>query len=262
MFQHKPELQSDYYEHLWVDVKSGNISFAINAFYRPPNETAESHSLFLETSENILQKLSNYNTHHKIIASDLNFGNCYCKYPILQPKPLDATAPDLFSSFGFSQLIDIPTRITDNTTSLIDLIFESNTDDVVCHGTLPQIADHEGVLVSYSINSKNQKSKTKIIYDYKNADIDGLIDYITGFDFYTAVFSQPVEFQAELYSNVLTDAFLLFVPSKTLQIRQDDQPWANTYTRLLLRKKNRNYRFYKKYNSQYNFLLSQEKYKH
>ena len=32
VFQHKPELQSDYYEHLWVDVKSGNISFAINAF--------------------------------------------------------------------------------------------------------------------------------------------------------------------------------------------------------------------------------------
>ena len=114
---------------------------------------------------------------------------------------------------------------------------------------MPQIADHEGVLVSYNINSQKQKSKTKIIHDYKNADIDGLIDYITGFDFNTAVFSQPVEMQAELYSNVLTDAFSLFVLCKTLQIRQDDQPWTKSYTRLLLRRKNRNYRFYKKYNT-------------
>ena len=123
IFHHKKELQSEYFEHLWVDVKLRNVNFAINAFYRPPNETAASHSLFLETTADILLKLSSYNATQKIIASDLNFGNCYCKYPILNPKPLDATAPDLFSSYGFTQLIDIPTRITDNTMSLIDLFF-------------------------------------------------------------------------------------------------------------------------------------------
>ena len=72
------------------------------------------------------------------------------------------------------------------------------------------------------------------------------------------MFSHPIELQAELYSNILTDAFSVFVPCKTFQIRPEDQPWANSYTRLLLRKKNRNYRLYKKYNSQYNHLLNQE----
>ena len=72
-----------------------------------------------------------------LIASDLNFGNCYCKFPILEHKPLDSAASDLFSSFGFTQLIDIPTRITENTMSLIDLIFLKDTDMVSCHGTLP-----------------------------------------------------------------------------------------------------------------------------
>ena len=76
------------------------------------------------------------------------------------------------------------------------------------------------------------------------------------------MFSHPTELQADLYTNVLTNAFSLFVPCKTFQIRPDDQPWANSYTRLLLRKKNRNYRFYKKYNSQYNFLLSQQNIDH
>jgi hypothetical protein len=219
VFQQRQNLQSDFFEHIWVDVKIRNISFAINAFYRPSNESAESHNMFLNTAESILSQLSSYNATHKIIASDLNFGNCYCKYPVLNPKPLDARAPDLFSSYGFSQLIDIPTRVTHNTTSLIDLIFEFNTEGVVCHGTLPQIADHDGVLVSYDIISQKHKPKTKQMNDYKNADIDGLIQYITSFDINSAVFSHPTVAQAELYSNDLTNAFSLFVPCKTVIIR-------------------------------------------
>jgi hypothetical protein len=141
--------------------------------------------------------------------------------------------------------------VTDNTTSLIDLIFEYNVEDIVCHGTLPKIADHEGILVSYNIDCQKPKSKTKTIYDYKNADVNGLINHIKHFDFETAVFHHPKTEQAQLYSKVFTDAFALFVPCKTVIIRTNDQPWTNTYTRLLLRKKNRHYRFYKKVNSEY-----------
>ena len=43
-----------------------------------------------------------------------------------------------------------------------------------------------------------------------------------------------------------------------MPIRVNDQPWSNSYTRLLLRKKNRNYQFYKKANNIYNNLLRQQ----
>ena len=78
-----------------------------------------------------------------------HFGNIYCKYPTLLPKTLDASAPDLYASFGFNQLIDIPTRVTEKTISLVDLIFIDNEKDVQCH--LPKIADHDGVFASLSI---------------------------------------------------------------------------------------------------------------
>ena len=65
--------------------------------YRPPNESAVDRQLFLETAENILQKLSVYDkADYKLLAGDFNFGNIYCKAPILSPKPLDSSAPDLF----------------------------------------------------------------------------------------------------------------------------------------------------------------------
>ena len=148
IFSQKEHLQSDDYEHIWVDIKMRNAIFAINALYRPPQDTSNSHDSFLNTTNSILQNLSNYNATHKVIASDLNFGNIYCKFPLLEPKSLDAAASDLFSSYGFSQLIDIPTRVTENTVSLIDLIFVTNSENLTAHGTLPKIADHDGVIVS------------------------------------------------------------------------------------------------------------------
>ena len=171
---------------------------------------------------------------------------------------MDAAASDLFSSFGFTQLIDIPTRITENTISLIDLIFEMNTERVSSHGTLPKIADHDGIIVSYDLESEKTKSKSKIIYDYNKVDENGLINFIKKIDFDTAVFQYPIIEQAELFTNVLKNAFAQFVPCKTVPIRINDQPWSNSYTRLLLRKKNRNYQLYKKINNKYIELLQKD----
>ena len=97
---------------------------SINGLYRPPNEDAQSHDLFLKTAENILIQSNNYKkAHYKILSGDFNFGNIYSKAPVLQSKPLDTRASDLFTSHGFHQLIDIPTRLTTDTISLISLIY-------------------------------------------------------------------------------------------------------------------------------------------
>ena len=88
-FQHLTELQINIYEHLWADIRINNNIFAINEMYRPPNESAENHQYFLNAAENILQQLSSYEkAEYKLLTGDLNYGNCYCKVPIINPKPL------------------------------------------------------------------------------------------------------------------------------------------------------------------------------
>ena len=72
------------------------------------------------------------------------------------------------------------------------------------------------------------------------------------------MFQQPIINQAELYTKVLIDAFSQFIPCKTVPIRVNDQPWSNSYTRLLLRKKNRNYQMYKKADNIYKNMLNQQ----
>ena len=153
-FKHLTHLQSDLYEHLCVDIIINGSVYTVNTLYRPPNESVEQHGIFLREMEAILTRLSAHKSDNIIISSDLNFGNTYCVELPLPPKPLDNTAPDIFSSFGFNQLIDVPTRVSAGCISLIDLFFTNNSFNLVCNGTIPPIADHEGVFASF-IGKKN-----------------------------------------------------------------------------------------------------------
>ena len=127
-FQHKLDNQLNVFEHLWVDIKVNNKIYSINSLYRPPNNLNQDD--FLKASETLLQRLNSHTADTRLIISDLNFGNCFSKRPILQHKSLDSFAPELFQSYGFTQVIDIPTRITQETMSLVDLIFVDNLDSI------------------------------------------------------------------------------------------------------------------------------------
>ena len=120
--------------------------------------------------------------------SDFNFGNCYSKHPVLPHKPLDSTAQELFEGFGLTQLFDIPTRLTQNTSSLVDLVFVQNQDFLIIHGTLPRIADHDGTLVSFHTTRQKEKPRTRTIYEYNKLNEEALIKYIKSFDFETMFF--------------------------------------------------------------------------
>ena len=249
-YKHNINKQSDKFQHIWVDIKVKNKTIAVNTFYRPPNETAEDHEVFLEFSEALLSDLSEHEADIKVIASDMNFGNCYCLNPNLDFKPLDNSAPELFSSFNFQQLIDIPTRVcstsVSTTISLIDLLFVDSQDLVEEFGLLPSIADHAGLLLCLNLKLKPRKNTKKTILDYSNVDKESLCTFVKDFNFEQELFSLPVQKQAEKFTNILKDCLDKFVTKKDVFIKPDGIPWCNTYTRLLLRKKNRNYLLFKK----------------
>ena len=91
--------------------------------------------------------------------------------------------------------------------------------------------------MSLDIACKKQKAKTKTIYDYNKADFPGLIQFIKNYDFENTVFCRPIKDQADIYTKILKDGFLTFIPQKTVTLRDSDAPWCNSYTRLLLRKR-------------------------
>ena len=89
----------------------------------------------------------------------------------LNLKPLDNKGSNLFLEQGFSQLIDNPTRYSNLSTSLIDLIFMNKTENVILQAVLPTIADHLGTVIAVNCmtfqpkkkkHSRNTSMKTQI----------------------------------------------------------------------------------------------------
>ena len=111
------DFQSEQFEHIYVDVYVSSKKCYINVLYQPPNETVKDQNLFLQVSNSLLEKLDNYNAYTSILSGDLNFGNIYSEKFALEHKPLDHDASDLYATYGFSQIIDIPTRFSKNCTS-------------------------------------------------------------------------------------------------------------------------------------------------
>ena len=140
-------------------------------------------------------------------------------------------APELFESYGFFQLIDIPTRITQNTTLLVDLIFVQNQDYLSIQGTLPKIEDHDGTLVSFHSTRLKILPKTIIILDYNKINEVDLIKHTKNIDFQTIVFSQPLIDQPRLMTTLMTGAFHKFVPSREVTIRPNAKIGTILYTK-------------------------------
>ena len=70
--------------------------------------------------------------------------------------------------------------------------------------------------------------------------------HIKNIDFNHLVFSKPLIQQAEIFTNLLIETRSKFIPSTIIYIRLTDEPWTNTYTVLLLRKRTKNYQLFKK----------------
>ena len=56
-FKQRPELQSEMFEHISVDIYVQNLVYCVNGIYRPPNESNNDHEIFLNETEKILTKL-------------------------------------------------------------------------------------------------------------------------------------------------------------------------------------------------------------
>ena len=57
-FKQHSELQSEFFEHIWIDVRVKTKVYSINSLYRPPNEDAEAHNLFLQEIDKVLLSMS------------------------------------------------------------------------------------------------------------------------------------------------------------------------------------------------------------
>ena len=142
----KKEVEISNIVTLWSEIKFPNSKpFLLCILYRPPNASCDWIDLFEEelsiaqTTGLEIIRLGDFN---------INYSNCSNKKWL-----------HMVELFDLTQMFTTPTRVTQNTSSIIDHLYCSNTEHISdCFVPHYLISDHFPICFTRKINSKVKKS--------------------------------------------------------------------------------------------------------
>ena len=150
------------FQQLWLKVQSRRYkSFVICTAYRPPSTPLNFMDDLAESlMESLLLGLD------VIILGDLN-----CN--LLQGKAESRALNDFCSTFNLTQLINKPTRVTENRESLIDVVMTTNEKLIASNDVLMStISDHNLIYISLKLKKPRIKPSYVTIRSYTNYSAD------------------------------------------------------------------------------------------
>ena len=155
-FSVRTDLNIDELENLFIEIRKPNSKpFIVVNWYRPPNSPVELFSHL----ENLIARLD-LTSLEFFLLGDMNAD--------MASANNDNNARQLANIadiYGLRQLISEPTRITDKSATLIDLIFTNCPERVVCSGVAHiSISDHSLVYVFRKLSINFRKGHTSVMY--------------------------------------------------------------------------------------------------
>ena len=156
------------------------------------------------------------------------------------PKVINESFLQMLARTGMEQIIDFPTR-KDN---ILDVII-TNRPSLLnrCEG-MPGLSDHDVIYADWNIKAGRQKSARHKIFWWKHADFESIRSSTKQ---WANNFTTPVESLASEIEQFLKKTLNESVPSKFTSTRHN-QPWFNTTTKRICRRKVRSYKKAKRTN--------------
>ena len=161
------DLEKDNIECIWTELKLNKRSLLLGNIYRLPNAT----TAFFNDLEAMLEKVA---TRCKgvVLMGDLNIN-------LLTESGLAERIDLLASKNSLIQLVSIPTRITNQTMSLLDVLYTTTPDLFLNTGSVDYTnSDHLMIYTEYVQEVKPQP-KMKLIRSFKRCNKEALMSDLT-----------------------------------------------------------------------------------
>lgn len=223
-----------------------NVAFrkvVIGVCYRPPSGSA-----------NFCNDLHDCLSHVKvlfpraavILLGDFNFPNIVWSNSYSYSLPNSAEAEHFIricSDFGLTQLVNFPTRVTDTTSSILDLILTSEPDIVSSVSNVPGISDHDIIQANILLPFSRMRKQLKTIRDYRKADFDSINKDLGTFldEFLPNYPERSVQSNWDLFKAKVSELTVKHIPIKQV-LSNTRAPWYNRYINRLSNRKKRFYR--------------------
>ena len=234
--------QSKDSETIFCKIKLKNRKpLIIGSIYRPPNYD------FL-ASQKIIEEIFSLSRRFKgavfWLGGDFNIPDINWKNQDIvgnqYDKEINTSFLEMSHDLGFSQIVDVPTRGT----SFLDLLFTNHPDLMKNCSLLSGLGDHEVVQIQTSLQAHRKKPTKRLIQLWKKANIENLrketrdlkVKFLDRFTHSDSVFD-IWNFVKEGFHKIIEKN----VPTK-ISSSKFHQPWINSETKRLIRKKNRWFR--------------------
>lgn len=189
--------------------------------YRPPKQTN-----FYDILESVLLSCSSFNTHESIVLGDFNTKfhkfakNC---------QLLNSLKP-LCSLFSLTHLIHAHTRISLETSSIIDLILVSDSHNMSQSGAINCcISDHQMIFCTRKVSRQSVgKHNTTDLRSLKNYDKDAFQRNLIGSDWNNVLPSVDVISAWDNFKSILMSAVESVAPMRCVRMKQRTEPWMDS----------------------------------
>ena len=217
-FAVRKDLRNKDLELLIIEISNPHSRpFLVGTWYRPPNSSNNLFSLFEKTIDMIgAENLELY------LLGDLN-----CN--ILSDTPSTNTSEllNIFTTYNLNQLITEPTRVTNNSQTLIDLCVTNTPDKVRASGVLSiGISDHSLVyLVRKSTCSKPVVNLSVKKRCFKNFNEPAYLNDLSNLNWNVGYTLHDPNSMWDKWLNLLTSVIDKHAPIKKKRLGRRKSPW-------------------------------------
>ena len=239
--EQKHDLSIEGVEALWVELKLGKNKILLGGFYRPPDSNNDQWLLMEQSLDQAFDKsydniivTGDFNMHFLSQASD--------------------KIKNLIASYSAHQLIDTPTHFTETSSSLIDLIFVKNKNQLissfVADPFIPELTRfHCPVVAVLKFDKPKFKSFKRHIWLYDKGNYDEYRNKLRNVDWNLLTDDNDPDKTIQNITDKIISVASKTIHNKTIPVRPNDIPSMNTEIRKLIRTRKRLHKEAKRLNN-------------
>ena len=205
-------------EILWVEVSVNHKKIAIGTLYKAPNIPCKT---FYDAYDSLVYIFSKYED--PILTGDFNVN-------MLDTESLDFKKlnDSLIEPFDYKQIINKPTRITDKSKTLIDLLFVKDFNRVKTFGLCDAsgVSDHFFIYMAYNIKKPKFKPVTVTRRDFRNFDLPAFQIAAEAANWENVFAVQDVNDKVTILENTIHGLLDIYAPYRTFRrTKSNSTPW-------------------------------------
>ncbi len=207
-------------ESIWIELKNKSHLLLICNIYRPPHYTNEFWDRL-----NISLELASEKVNRIVLVGDINED---------QLNPRMHKFRDILTLNNMINVINIPTRITDQSQTLIDPVCVSDNITVHDSGVLntpPDISDHHGTFIHLNFDIQSPVIYKRKVWYYNRADFNRLNELILATDWSFISNDSHIDIVCEQFHTKLRELLHTCIPNNLVTVRPNDRPWYNSEIR-------------------------------